>query len=197
MEQEVYDCLLCGTTLHCQISWSMLIEKFPPVICEKCEGKFEHSIRAEKGHTSLFQYNEAMKDFLHRYKFMQDVVLAKVFRMHIHQLLKNQRGIIVPIPMHPDKRIARTFAQVDELLKEAHIPFIHLLEKNTPDSQSKKNRAERISVAPLFSVKGTVEKKSYILFDDIYTTGTTIQHATNALLEAGAASVTASTLIRG
>ena len=32
-------------------------------------------------------------------------------------------AIIVPIPMHPEKKIQRTFAHVDELLKSAGIPY--------------------------------------------------------------------------
>ena len=44
-----------------------------------------------------------MKDFLHRYKFYKDVVLAEVFREQIHDYLKDQQATIVPIPMHPEK----------------------------------------------------------------------------------------------
>ena len=41
-----------------------------------------------------------------------------------------------------------------------------------------------------------VEGKDLLLVDDIYTTGTTIRHATQVLMEGGAKSVKAFTLIR-
>jgi len=42
-----------------------------------------------------------------------------------------------------------------------------------------------------------VQAQDYIVFDDIYTTGTTVAHAKRALLEAGARTVISVSLIRG
>ena len=53
--------------------------------------------------------------------------------------------------MHPLKQQERTFSHTDELLKAAHIPFIQLLEKTTTETQSSKNREQRIQAAPLFA----------------------------------------------
>lgn len=197
MDKETGQCLLCGTPLDRQISWLLLIERFSPVICEDCEEKFEANTKVDEGHAALYQYNEAMKDFLHRYKFMQDVVLAKVFRQPLHQWLKKQKAIIVPIPMHVEKRKERTFSHIEVMLDEARIPYVELLEKLTTEQQGKKSREERLQTPQLFRVNGQVEAKHYVLFDDIYTTGTTITHAKNALLDAGAINVSSMTLIRG
>ncbi len=56
-----------------------------------------------------------------------------------------------------------------------------------------------MQVAPLFCLKegAYVENKDYLLFDDIKTTGTTLQHATEILVNAGAKSVQCFTLING
>lgn len=147
---------------------------------------------------SLYYYNDAMKDYLHRYKFMKDVLLSKVFREEIYQALKNREEIIVPIPIHPLKKKERTFAHVDELLKQSNIPFHHLLEKRTNETQGEKSREERLKTPQLFKLKSNVQvkNKKILLIDDIYTTGTTIKHAKNLLLEAGAKEVKAFTLIR-
>ena len=100
--------------------------------------------------------------------------------------------------MHPEKKIQRTFAHVDELLKSARIPFTHLLEKTGTEAMGEKSKAERLAMEPLFTLKPgtTLQPGTYILVDDIYTTGTTLRHAATVLKEAGATRVEAVTLIR-
>ncbi|KQL37556.1 hypothetical protein AN959_01465 [Psychrobacillus sp. FJAT-21963] len=138
-----------------------------------------------------------MKSYLHQYKFLQDVALASVFAEEIRLLIEKREGIVVPIPMHPDKLLTRTFAQVDELLISAGLPFQHLLVKTETAEQGKKSKKERLEASPLFEVTGKVEAKTYVLFDDIYTTGTTMHHAAKVLKEAGASKIEAITLIKG
>lgn len=197
MHKEVMDCLLCGAPLMEQVSWLTLIQRFPITICLTCEQKFSPVRNEQSDHHSLYHYNEAMKDYLHRYKFMGDVVLAKVFQKQLYDIFKREQRIVVPIPMHPQKLVERTFSHIDELLIAAKIPYKHLLEKTTIDNQSKKSREERINTPQLFRLIGKIDHKHYVVFDDIYTTGTTIDHAKRALLEAGAKTVTSITLIRG
>ncbi|QPQ32394.1 ComF family protein [Lysinibacillus sp. JNUCC 51] len=189
-------CLLCSQPLQSAISWKILLTKqFQPTICDRCSARFEHSSTA----TALYQYNDAMKDYLHQYKFLQDVALAKVFRQELHARLKHENATIIPIPMHPLKQRERTFSHMEELLKAATIPFVQLLEKTTSETQSSKNREQRTQAAPLFRLmtEAHVEHKEYLLFDDIKTTGTTLQHATVILMNAGARSVKSFTLING
>ncbi|WHT47949.1 phosphoribosyltransferase family protein [Sporosarcina thermotolerans] len=147
---------------------------------------------------SLYTYNEAMREYLHQYKFLQDVALSGVFANELRNELKRKNAIIVPIPMHLDKKIERTFSHVEELLHAANIPFEDLLVKTNTEVMGEKTREERLAMRHLFSIKeGTViQQTTYILVDDIYTTGTTLQHAATALLEAGAERVEAVTLIR-
>lgn len=189
-------CLLCAQPLRFVPSWkTLLLRHFPPCLCEKCFSKFELSSTT----TALYQYNDAMKKYLHQYKFLQDVALAKVFRQQIHTQFKCEAATIIPIPMHPIKQKERTFSHTEELLKAANIPYKQLLEKTTVETQSSKNREQRLKSAPLFRLNpvAQVEHKDYLLFDDIQTTGTTLRHAKQILLEAGARNVRTFTLING
>lgn len=189
-------CLLCSQPLQSVISWKILLTKqFQPTICDRCSVRFEHSQTT----TALYQYNDTMKDYLHQYKFLQDVALAKVFRQELHARFKDEKATIIPIPMHPLKQRERTFSHMEELLKAANIPFIQILEKTTIETQSSKNREQRIQATPLFRLmaEAHVEHKDYLLFDDIKTTGTTLRHATEVLLNAGAKNVKSFTLING
>jgi competence protein ComFC len=204
------NCLLCGNEFIEKPSWQKLILLIPAeVICEKCRGKFEKAVDREftsdwmgtkfegalDSLTSFYKYNELMKDVLHQYKFLQDVELARVF-MEDFKTLKNETSIIVPIPMHPDKLRERTFSQVDELLRIVKVPITHVLEKTMNTTQGKKSKLERINTEILFKVNSEVDGKSIILVDDLYTTGTTLQHAAFVLKQAGATKVDAVTLVR-
>ncbi|MGE7664296.1 ComF family protein [Ureibacillus composti] len=201
MKREVTNCLLCNATLNEMITWqALLTNAYPKTICQDCENKFEpYRQTGDEEIIALYQYNEAMKDYLHRYKFMYDIVLAKVFRVQIHKVLNKKDATIVPIPMHPVKLKERTFAHVDELLKASNINFEHLLDKISMETQGEKTREERITTPQIFKLKALpdqIKGKDILLVDDIYTTGTTISHAKSLLLEAGANSVKAFTLIR-
>lgn len=195
------NCLLCTQSIQPTVTWRKLfLKSIPKVICERCQQNFEHvKNEDDSDNISLFSYNEAMKNYLHQYKFLQDVALARVFSEEIYCYLSKQKAIIVPIPMHPDKMKERTFSQVDELLNAAGIHYIHLLEKTSTIAQSSKTLEERLNSEPLFRLKtlAKIEPISYILVDDIRTTGTTLRHAENILLEHGAKQVTTFTLIKG
>ncbi len=199
---ETENCLLCNSPLSEGITWRLLLTNvFPKTICLECEQKFERYEPPQQDDelVSLYKYNDMMKDFLHRYKFMHDVILAKVFRDKIYEHLSKTKEIIVPIPIHPNKLKERTFPHVDQLLKEANIPYEHYLEKISAETQVGKTRQQRINAPQLFKMSrdDDIKDKEFLLVDDVYTTGTTILHAKNMLLEAGAKKVRAFTLIRG
>ncbi|WP_025116715.1 ComF family protein [Lysinibacillus fusiformis] len=196
MNKTESHCLLCSQLLKPSVTWkTLLIKQFTPTICTRCTARFEHS----QSITALYQYNEAMKDYLHQFKFLQDVALAKVFRQELYTRFNKEKAMILPIPMHPLKQQERTFSHTNELLKAANIPYIQLLEKTTTETQGSKNREQRLRAVPLFRLKegANVEHKDYLLFDDIKTTGTTLQHAADVLMQAGAKNVQYFTLIEG
>lgn len=181
-------------------NWRLLFNRYSQVVCKRCEQQFEkteeHSFEIDVNFSvkSLFYYNKAMVDFLHRYKFMHDTVLANVFRQHIYELLNNT--VVVPIPMHPQKLKERTFSPVELLLKCADIKYEQLLIKNTTETQSSKTKEERLQTPQIFELIQKPEAKSYTIFDDIVTTGMTLKHAKTLLLEHGARDVQCVTLIK-
>lgn len=143
----------------------------------------------------LYAYNDAMTEFLHQYKFLQDVILAEVFAEELAAALKKRRAVVVPIPMNPLKLKARTFAQVDTLLDAGGVKYVHLLEKNE-EVQGEKTKLERMETRGLFTWNGKPVPKQIVLVDDMYTTGTTLRLAAKVLKEAGAEDITFICLIR-
>lgn len=201
MNKPILHCLLCERELQKSFGWKELLRKtLPQTICVRCEQCFQKvEQQREEDVVSIYHYNEAMKDFLHRYKFLHDVVLAHVFNQTFHDQLKSEKRLIIPIPMHPENLKVRTFAQVDELLKAANIPFTHHLMKLSNEQQFSKTREQRLQTPQLFDVVAPegIQGEDLLVIDDIYTTGTTLAHAKKALIQAGAKSVHGFTLIRG
>ena len=201
MNRPILNCLLCDRELQQNIGWKeLLLNTLPQTICPGCEQRFQRiEQQQEEGVVSLFHYNEAMKDYLHRYKFLHDILLAKVFSKILHEQLKDETRLIIPIPMHPENLKLRTFAHVDELLKAAKISFANQLTKLSKEQQSLKSREERLKTPQLFEVINptAIKDKNLLVVDDIYTTGTTLNHAKKVLLEAGAKTVDGFTLIHG
>lgn len=197
------ECLLCEAKLLNSPSWHALIGlENQQVICEKCSNSFERAdIESKTGLfasiKSLYAYNDAMKNYLHQYKFLQDIALAAVFQKELYDILKGKSNVI-PIPIHRNRRITRTFSQVEALLEYANIPYHNLLEKLDEVTMGEKTREERLAMKPLFQLKSGIyiQPETYILVDDIYTTGTTLDNAAKVLLAAGAKRVEAVTLIR-
>lgn len=201
MNKPIQHCLLCERELNHSFGWKELLRKvLAQTICIRCEQRF-HRIeqQQEEGVISLYHYNEAMKDYLHRYKFLYDIVLAHVFNRILQEQLKDEKRLIIPIPMHPENMKIRTFAHVEELLKAAGIPFAHHLEKLSNEQQALKTREQRLQTPQLFEVvnETAIKDKCILLVDDIYTTGTTLNHAKKALLQVGAKTVDGLTLIHG
>ena len=201
MNKPITHCLLCERELMQSFGWTELLQKtLPQSICQRCEQRFQKiEQQREEEVISLYHYNEAMKDFLHRYKFLHDVVLAHVFNQILHDQLKSEKRLIIPIPMHPENLTVRTFAHIDEILKAANIPFTHHLMKLSDEQQFSKTREQRLQTPQLFDVIAPekIRGENLLIIDDIYTTGTTLAHAKKALIQAGAKSVHGFTLIRG
>lgn len=188
-------CLYCHKPNETMPTWKSLWNKsFANLKCEQCKKKFCRIDETVDGVFCMFDYNEEMREYFHRLKFMKDVLLVYMFQQEIYETLKKFRQayphhVITPVPMHEENKKNRTFAHVDELLLAANVPFSHVLKKITTDTQSKKTRKQRLETKKLFETISDVKYKHFIVFDDIKTTGVTMKLAKEALIEAGAASV--------
>ncbi|KSU59823.1 phosphoribosyltransferase [[Bacillus] enclensis] len=149
--------------------------------------------------TSLLEYNDFLKEYLARYKYRGDYILAKAFGTQLANHLKPlQFDHIIPIPLSNERQYERGFNQSAALLEEAGISLTHLLTRSHSEKQSKKSRQERLQQKQIFTLtEVNLTGQSILLFDDIYTTGTTLRQAAKLLKEAGAKQVTSLTLARG
>lgn len=192
------NCLLCDQSFRAEVSWqALIVQTFPAVICTRCRQSFERAQSTEEV-TALFTYNDAMKAYIQRYKFLKDVALAHVFRNELYVALHKRREKIVPVPLHHERLLERTFSQVHELLHAAKIPYIDMLRKEINDRQSQKTLQERKSGQNRFSLceQFDVKDEELLIVDDIYTTGATVNDIKQLLLSNGAKKVSIFVLVK-
>ncbi len=127
-------------------------------------------------HLAIYRYEENMKEYFSRYKFMGDYCLRKTFQKDIKNNLKPffKKGYtIVPVPLSEERLVERGFNQVEGLIEG--IPYQDIFEKRDIEKQSSKTREERLSQDNAFCLKkGINVPDKIIIVDDIYTTGSTL-----------------------
>jgi competence protein ComFC len=189
--------------------------------CKKCGRPAKHSEYAFKGeicydcvrweqdpdwrgylrnNESLFYYNDFLKEVLAIFKYRGDYLLADVFSSYVKaKLTRSKFDTIIPIPLSAERQYERGFNQAEAIIAAAGYKPTHLLQRAHTEKQSKKSRADRIHLPQVFSILSAAKVKEQNIFivDDIYTTGSTLRHASKVLMEGGARSVVSLTVARG
>jgi len=167
-------------------------------LCGECESLLE---RVPQG---AFVYEGLLRDIIRDIKFRSKRNHARALgRLWAGESGLPRRGaIFAPVPLHPSKKRERGFNQAEILARELSrglgLPMENALRRivDTPP-QAGLHPAMRIeNVANAFRVapQCTVAGKSFILVDDIYTTGASLNECARTLTAHGAKEVTWMTL---
>ncbi len=171
-------------------------------MCRDCERWNLHYPNRVLKHQSLFQYNDFFKEILSAYKYSCDFRLRYFFvadlKVALKPFLKTHSFVPIPISAHSFQK--RGFNQIASLLDAAALPYENLLINQNATNQSLKTRKERMETSQYFRISEEAQAiplhKKYLLIDDVYTTGRTLYHARDLLVEAGAEEVLTFTLAR-
>lgn len=155
-------------------------------------------------------YEGKLKDCIYQFKYFGHRSLASPLATLMTELFlaeKRWRRVdaLVPVPVGPEKLLARRFNQAEllacEMAKILRLPVVNLLERKFDTvTQSKLTRQERRrNLLHAFALKNQAEAvgKRLVLVDDIMTTGSTADECTATLKSAGAAEVFLLTLATG
>ncbi len=116
--------------------------------------------------------------------------------------------VVVPVPLHPARLRQREFNQSALVssklalsMKKPHVPFaLERVLNTTPQASFSGINERRKNVRGAFSTRGSERKnlknKRVMLFDDVFTTGSTVNECAEALLCAGAREVKVLTVFR-
>ncbi|WP_318767060.1 ComF family protein [Lactiplantibacillus carotarum] len=169
-----------------------------PQLCADCQ---RWPLNQAFKNIALFDYNDAMHAYFQRYKFQGDYQLRRVFQIPLQRTVTRLAGdLVLSIPVTPATMTTRGFNQVTGWLTDGeNQPGIMTKAKIKAKAQSQKDRSARLATPQPFQLVTTqvqVQDRHVVLVDDIYTTGRTIRHAAQLILESGAKSVTGLTLAR-
>ena len=174
-------------------------------VCENCYNKLKINIIYNKAINKfydeqiyLFKYKD-IRNLILRYKFNNQSYLNNTFA---NIILKNKKlcrkikiyDIIIPVPMFHKKKKNRGYNQT-ELITSKIAKCLGIYTNNnilikskntkTQSTLKEKNRYENIKNA--FSIKNNelIKNKNIILFDDIITTGATVNECSKILKQNG------------
>lgn len=152
---------------------------------------------------ALFHYDKHFRQWLILLKGKGDLRLAGLFAPKLQEIEHRHRATCwVPIPSSATNLNQRGFHQTEEILKMSHIPFQPLLAYTGHEGvqkQALKSKRERMQRQNPFRIQEPFRSnmpQRVILFDDVYTTGTTMHQASVMLRAAGVQSVSGITLAR-
>ncbi|MCI1921802.1 MAG: ComF family protein [Liquorilactobacillus nagelii] len=171
-------------------------------LCLDCQ-KWQQQIDGKLlNNRALYSYNQSMKDYFFNYKFQGNYQCRSYFQSELTATAKDyfkQGWWLVPIPVSDITWQRRGFNQVEGLIERLlYQPILRVKPLYEKETQSSKNRQERLSMPQPFELKATVQLngEKILLIDDVYTTGRTLYHAREILLTAGAIKVKSLTLAR-
>lgn len=177
--------------------------------CKKCgkglkDKETEYCIDCEKNHhlykcgIAAFLYDDVISKSIYRFKYHNRRTYAEFYGEAIAKgygaLIRSwQADVIIPVPIHEKKLIKRGYNQAGLIAKELgenlgmNVDERVLLRTVNTRPQKEMTKAERKkNLEKAFKIsRNVVEYKKVILVDDIYTTGSTIDECTKALLGAG------------
>ena len=176
-------CLKCGKGLE---------DEYEKHLCPDCSSdqkEFEMAI-------SCFQYKDMGKNMIHKLKYEGCSEISSVLARLMKQKLWDE-GIsidaIVPVPIHPDKELARGYNQAYLMAKELSVAmklplWDCLMRTKQTTEQFKLDKHQRIlNVRNAFCIKMlyNVTYHRVLLVDDIYTTGSTANECSKVLKQQG------------
>lgn len=149
------------------------------------------------GNTSIFVYNDFLKEIIALFKYRGDHKVAGALADFFPKTLAKGR-VIAPIPLSDERLYERGFNQAEAILDYTHLGYGQLLSRVHGEKQSKTSRHERLENTSVFSAANIegCNAQHVLLVDDIYTTGATVRQAAKVLKNAGAITVVSFTVAR-
>lgn len=147
------------------------------------EEKFEEGFLAGKS-PALFSYTDPkVKRVVFALK-RGSRTAAKIIAKHMEPRIPKD-SVIVPIPSSRK----RGFNQCVLIAKHLPYPYQEVIHRLSPDTQKSLNRASRLESKLWTSLSESMKQHTFVIIDDVTTTGSTLREAKRVLHEAGVKNV--------
>ncbi|MBP1926231.1 ComF family protein [Sedimentibacter acidaminivorans] len=199
------------------------IKKVVPPLCNKCGKPINYGLSINlcpdcfnfekyfETSRSPFLYEGIIKNGIYNFKYYNKPYYYKLFGSLLLQYMNKINYLnfnyIVSVPLHRSKLKSRGYNQSELLAiyisNKLNIPYINALKRikktNKQSSQSKLNRMRNLENSFTINKKNKInfiKKSSVLLVDDVYTTGSTANECSKALLNYGVNKVYVITIAR-
>ena len=191
-------------------------------VCIKCSFELNKILKSKinnykkglnknfKYHAYLFKYEGIIRNKIIDYKFKENSYLNGFF---VKLIIKNEKicgfiksyDIILPVPIHKKRNLCRGYNQT-ELIANKMAKYLNkeictkvLVKSKNTIPQSTLNKKQRIeNVKNVYEVQNSqiINNKKVLIFDDIFTTGSTVNECCKILKKAGAKQVDVLTIAK-
>lgn len=155
-------------------------------------------------------YEGALRDILHAFKYEGRRGLARPLGALLRDAgadLLRDADCVVPVPLHPVRRLRRGFNQADDLARQLPLPLVRALwrtgatraQTGLPAAARRRNVRRAFTVSPFVWHRAgamRVTDRVVVLVDDVRTTGATLHACAQVLMNAGAREVRGLTVAR-
>jgi ComF family protein len=147
------------------------------------------------------RYEGALREIIHAFKYEGRRSLADPLGAMVRDagpLILQGSDYVVPVPLHPWRRMRRGFNQARDLAKRLERPVVDGLWRIRPTASQMALPADarRLNIRGAFicSPFARFDDRVIVLVDDVRTTGATLDECAKVLLAAGAREVRALTV---
>ncbi|MBR3720457.1 MAG: ComF family protein [Clostridia bacterium] len=186
-------------------------------LCDKCERKLEQEKISKVDdynnqpvffdkHFYLFQYHKDIRDYIIKYKFDEKSYMYKSFsKLFINDKVFttdfiNKYDVIISVPIHRKRMKQRGYNQSELIAKDVawncnktYLKKVLLKKDNILAQSSIEDKLDRIkNIKDAFYVGQNIDLikgKKVAIFDDVFTTGATVNECAKVLKHNGADSV--------
>ncbi|MDD5198477.1 MAG: ComF family protein [Terrimicrobiaceae bacterium] len=176
-------------------------------LCPNCRNEALHLDFA----LSVMRSDGLVRELIHRFKYGREFHLRRVLGDWLAEAFSDQRlaatadVCLAPVPLHPARLRERRFNQSEALAcwigrrlgLRVERPLRRRRHTVTQTHFDRRQRMRNLRGAFALRHNADVNDKSFLLVDDVLTTGSTLDECARVLLEGGACSVRAITVARG
>jgi ComF family protein len=152
------------------------------------------------------EYEGSLREIIHAFKYDGRRSLARPLAALMRERgaeLLHRADLIVPVPLHPGRRLRRGFNQADDLARHLGVPVCRALWRTratvpqAPLDPAGRRRNVRAAfrLSPLVRAS-RLASAQVVLVDDVRTTGATLEACARVLKAAGAREISAVTVAR-
>lgn len=203
--EDCWQKIIFNTGVCCPYCGRALGSSMAPHACASCvelRPLFHQGI-------SLFAFTQVGRSFIHTLKYHNGTYLAKdLLRLLEHEkerLIALKKSVFIPVPLYFLRQWKRGYNQ-SEVIAKALATYCEgscklLLKRRTntlsQTSLTREERKKNVEGAFRLNVKKIDPESSYVLVDDVFTTGATLNACAQVLHAAGAKDIRVFTLAHG